>query len=155
MNCAFGFTIGGNPYFSNYLYWIFLITTSAVVVLFSFIFIFGKDFAHNLMLRSIAIGVGFAVSFISFSLYSLLNEIGSSEKSVEYTADVYEHNLHTQSFYEELWFTDNNGVRQYVRYEQKFVTENDELITGTKVRIRETEGGFKNYKIYEVLEFEE
>lgn len=149
-SCLYGFTIGGNDICSV----IFLITSSLLITVLIFIFIFGKDFATNNIVKKVAIGVAFCVFAISFFTYNGLNKISADEsKTVEYEAEI----TYFSSGYrgpDTIYFLNSQGFEVDVTYLDAFISFEEGIYPDEAefVLIREIQGGF-GYTIYEVLGF--
>ena len=156
INCAYGFIVGGSP--KALPYTLFLIASSIVISLLTFIFIFGKDFASHDKLKSFAIGFAFAVGVISYFSYGLLNEIATDpQNSIEYETTITYVDYIPKSITDDVYFYDLDGNEICIKYtpapiqisEDEFIAEE-----GAKIVVRETNGAFE-YKTYKILGYKE
>ena len=151
-SCLYGFTIGGNDIRSV----IFLITSSMLITVLIFIFIFGKDFATDKKVKSIAIGVAIGICVLSYFTYNGLNRISADEsKTVEYEAEITYYDIRTAGQGigpDSVDFINSQGNEVRVDYYRGFINYDVIVNEAEFVLIREIQGGF-GYKIYEVLGF--
>lgn len=149
-SCLYGFTIGGNDIRSV----IFLITSSLLITVLIFIFIFGKDFAIDKKVKSIAIGVAIGICVLSYFTYNGLNRISADEsKTVEYEAEITDFDYFSRSA-DNIYFINSQGIEVKIEYYSDIIYLEETILPDEAefIRIREIQGGF-GYTIYEVLGF--
>ncbi len=149
-SCLYGFTIGGNDIRSV----IFLIASSLLITVLIFIFMFGKDFATDKKVKSIAIGVAVGICVLSYFTYNGLNRISADEsQTVEYEAEITDFDYFPRSA-NNIYFINSQGVEVYIEHYDDIIALEGTILSEEAefIRIREIQGGF-GYTIYEVLGF--